>query len=90
LPKAGHPKPRQRSWEGGGGRGSAASKRSGKPPGWARKAGARSGRKMGHLSAIGDTPQEALGRVLEAYRRLSPGTVDSFDVTEPVLHPPTP
>jgi 5-(carboxyamino)imidazole ribonucleotide synthase len=45
---------------------------------------------MGHLSAIGDTPQEALGRVLEAYRRLSPGTVDSFDVTEPVLHPPTP
>ncbi len=54
------------------------------------KAGARSGRKMGHLSAIGDTPQEALGRVLEAYRRLSPGTVESFDVTEPVLHPPTP
>jgi 5-(carboxyamino)imidazole ribonucleotide synthase len=54
------------------------------------KAGARIGRKMGHLSAIGDTPQEALGRVLEAYRRLSPGTVDSFDVTEPVLHPPTP
>jgi len=53
------------------------------------KAGARGGRKMGHLSAIGDTPQEALGRVLEGYRRLSPGTVASFDVTEPVLHPPT-
>lgn len=49
------------------------------------KAGARAGRKMGHLSAIGGTSQEALGRVLESYRRLSPGTVQSFDVNEPVL-----
>jgi 5-(carboxyamino)imidazole ribonucleotide synthase len=49
------------------------------------KAGARAGRKMGHLSAIGADSQEALGRVLESYRRLSPGTVDSFDVEEPVL-----
>jgi 5-(carboxyamino)imidazole ribonucleotide synthase len=49
------------------------------------KAGARAGRKMGHLSAIGADSQEALGRVLESYRRLSPSTVDSFDVEEPVL-----
>ena len=49
------------------------------------KAGARAGRKMGHLSAIGADAQEALGRVLESYRRLSPGTVASFDVQEPVL-----
>jgi 5-(carboxyamino)imidazole ribonucleotide synthase len=49
------------------------------------KAGARAGRKMGHLSAVGATSQEALGRVLESYRRLSPGTVNSFDVHEPVL-----
>jgi 5-(carboxyamino)imidazole ribonucleotide synthase len=49
------------------------------------KAGARAGRKMGHLSAIADSAQDALGRVLESYRRLSPGTVASFDVHEPVL-----
>lgn len=49
------------------------------------KAGARAGRKMGHLSAIGDSAQDALGRVLECYRRLSPGTIASFDVHEPVL-----
>lgn len=49
------------------------------------KAGARAGRKMGHLSAIGLNAQDALGRVLESYRRLSPGTTGSFDVHEPVL-----
>lgn len=49
------------------------------------KAGARAGRKMGHLSAIGSDSQDALGKVLECYRRLSPGTVTSFDVHEPVL-----
>jgi 5-(carboxyamino)imidazole ribonucleotide synthase len=49
------------------------------------KAGARAGRKMGHLSTIGDSAQDALGRVLESYRRLSPGTIASFDVHEPVL-----
>lgn len=49
------------------------------------KAGARAGRKMGHLSAIGADAQDALGRVLESYRRLSPGTIASFDVHEPVL-----
>jgi 5-(carboxyamino)imidazole ribonucleotide synthase len=31
---------------------------------------ARPGRKMGHLSAIGDTPEEAVKRVLEAKSRL--------------------
>ncbi|MGB6745910.1 MAG: 5-(carboxyamino)imidazole ribonucleotide synthase, partial [Terracidiphilus sp.] len=30
----------------------------------------RAGRKMGHLSATGATPEEALERVLEAKRRL--------------------
>ncbi|BAH39261.1 phosphoribosylaminoimidazole carboxylase ATPase subunit [Gemmatimonas aurantiaca T-27] len=49
------------------------------------KAGARAGRKMGHLSAIGTSAQDALGRVLESYRRLSPATTGSFDVHEPVL-----
>jgi 5-(carboxyamino)imidazole ribonucleotide synthase len=49
------------------------------------KAGARAGRKMGHLSAIGDSAQDALSRVLESYRRLSPGTSDAFDVHEPTL-----
>lgn len=49
------------------------------------KTDARSGRKMGHLSAVGDSAQQALGRVLESYRRLSPDTIASFDVREPVL-----
>jgi len=49
------------------------------------KAGARAGRKMGHLSAVGDSAQDALGRVLQAYRTLSPGTTHMFDVHEPVL-----
>ena len=31
---------------------------------------ARPGRKMGHLSAIGDTPEEAVQRVLDAKARL--------------------
>jgi 5-(carboxyamino)imidazole ribonucleotide synthase len=35
------------------------------------KRAAKMGRKMGHLSAIGATPEEALERVLEAKRRLS-------------------
>jgi len=52
------------------------------------KAGARHGRKMGHLSAVGDSAQQALSRVLESYRRLSPGTSDSFDVHEPTLVAP--
>ena len=50
---------------------------------------ARPGRKMGHLSSIGATSQEALSRVLESYRRLSPDTITSFDVHEPVLSFPT-
>jgi 5-(carboxyamino)imidazole ribonucleotide synthase len=31
----------------------------------------RAGRKMGHLSAIGQSPDEALDRVLDAYGRLT-------------------
>lgn len=34
------------------------------------KAAARPGRKMGHLSSVGSTPEEALMRVTEAYGRL--------------------
>ena len=34
---------------------------------------ARPGRKMGHLSAVGRTPEEALARVLEAKKQLQPG-----------------
>lgn len=49
------------------------------------KASAREGRKMGHLSALGDDAQSALGRVLAAYRALSPTTSDAFDVHEPDL-----
>jgi 5-(carboxyamino)imidazole ribonucleotide synthase len=37
------------------------------------KRDARPGRKMGHLSAVGNTPEEALARVLEAKKRLQPG-----------------
>jgi 5-(carboxyamino)imidazole ribonucleotide synthase len=52
------------------------------------KRDARAGRKMGHLSAVGDTSQQALSRVLESYRRLSPDTTDAFDVHEPILRVP--
>jgi 5-(carboxyamino)imidazole ribonucleotide synthase len=30
----------------------------------------RKGRKMGHLSAVGSTPEEAVARVLEAEKKL--------------------
>jgi 5-(carboxyamino)imidazole ribonucleotide synthase len=33
---------------------------------------ARAGRKMGHLSAVGQTPAEALARVQDAYDRFRP------------------
>jgi 5-(carboxyamino)imidazole ribonucleotide synthase len=49
------------------------------------KAGARAGRKMGHLSAVGDNAQEALQQALTSYHRLSPTPVDDFDVTVPQL-----
>ncbi len=52
------------------------------------KAGARAGRKMGHLSAVGDSAEGALHRVLESYRRLSPHTTGAFDVHDPVLTVP--
>ncbi len=53
------------------------------------KAEARAGRKMGHLSATGADPQEALSRVLASYRALSPGTTHLFDVHEPLLVRPS-
>ena len=37
------------------------------------KHSARKGRKMGHLSAVGSTPEEAVARVLEAEKRLLEG-----------------
>lgn len=49
------------------------------------KAGARAGRKMGHLSSIGADATSALSRVLAAYRRLSPDTIGQFDVHDPVF-----
>jgi 5-(carboxyamino)imidazole ribonucleotide synthase len=49
------------------------------------KASARAGRKMGHLSAVGATAQEALGRALASYRALTPDTTHLFDVHEPLL-----
>jgi 5-(carboxyamino)imidazole ribonucleotide synthase len=39
------------------------------------KRSARAGRKMGHLSAIGATPEEALARAQEAYDRYRPAGV---------------
>ncbi len=49
------------------------------------KAGARAGRKMGHLSAVGENAQDALHQALTSYHRLSPMPVDDFDVTVPQL-----
>ena len=41
------------------------------------KQSARRGRKMGHLSAIGQTPEQAVERVKEALRALSPRKMKS-------------
>jgi 5-(carboxyamino)imidazole ribonucleotide synthase len=49
------------------------------------KSSARAGRKMGHLSAIGPTAQDALARALASYRLLAPDTTHLFDVHEPLL-----
>ncbi|MEO7363628.1 MAG: ATP-grasp domain-containing protein, partial [Gemmatimonadaceae bacterium] len=38
------------------------------------KSSAREGRKMGHVTSTGATPEEALQRVLTAYARISPAT----------------
>lgn len=56
---------------------------------WYGKAVARAGRKMGHVSAVGSTSQEALARVLESYRLLSPQTTSAFDVDTPTLVMPS-
>jgi len=49
------------------------------------KSSARAGRKMGHVSAVGSTAQEALSRALASYRALAPGTTHLVDVHEPSL-----
>jgi 5-(carboxyamino)imidazole ribonucleotide synthase len=53
------------------------------------KHSARAGRKMGHLSAIGDTPSDALARALAAYRTFAPHTRAHFDVEMPQLSVPS-
>jgi 5-(carboxyamino)imidazole ribonucleotide synthase len=40
---------------------------------------ARPGRKMGHLSAVGETQEEAVGRVLDAEAALFPGALPASD-----------
>jgi 5-(carboxyamino)imidazole ribonucleotide synthase len=47
------------------------------------KAAAREGRKMGHLSAIGANPEEALRRVCDAYDRFKPGSLPPIERTIP-------
>lgn len=44
------------------------------------KTSAREGRKMGHLTATGATPEEALQRVLIGYERLSPATAHALEL----------
>jgi 5-(carboxyamino)imidazole ribonucleotide synthase len=44
------------------------------------KPSAREGRKMGHFTTTGSTPNEALERVLEAYTRLSPATAPALEL----------
>lgn len=56
---------------------------------WYGKAVARAGRKMGHVSAVAATSQEALARALACYRVLSPTTTSTFDVGTPTLVTPT-
>lgn len=49
------------------------------------KTTARAGRKMGHVSSMAETSQEALRRALASYRLLSPDTTALFDVHDVVL-----
>lgn len=44
------------------------------------KTSAREGRKMGHLTATGANPEEALQRVLIGYERLSPATAHALEL----------
>lgn len=44
------------------------------------KASAREGRKMGHFTSTGPSPEEALQRVLTAYERLSPKTATALEL----------
>ncbi len=47
------------------------------------KSGARPGRKMGHVSAVGASSQEALSRALASFRRLSPESALAAGLTGP-------
>jgi 5-(carboxyamino)imidazole ribonucleotide synthase len=47
------------------------------------KAEARPGRKMGHLTALAGTPEEALSRVTAAREALRPGRSDPSDLPDP-------
>lgn len=55
------------------------------------KPSAREGRKMGHLTATGVTPDEALERVLTAYQQLSPTTAPALELHHavPMLRTPS-
>ena len=44
------------------------------------KTSAREGRKMGHFTSTGRSPEEALQRVLTAYERLSPATAEGLEL----------
>ncbi len=48
------------------------------------KPSARDGRKMGHLTATGVNPEEALQRVLTGYERLSPATAPALELQHAV------
>lgn len=52
------------------------------------KASAREGRKMGHISSTGRTPEQALERVLQSYETMSPRTALPLKLNEalPMLH----
>ena len=47
------------------------------------KGEARVGRKMGHLSTVGETAQEAIGRALASFRRLSPASAVAAGLAGP-------
>ncbi|MCU0635743.1 MAG: 5-(carboxyamino)imidazole ribonucleotide synthase [Gemmatimonadaceae bacterium] len=45
------------------------------------KRDARAGRKMGHISAVGSTPQEALDRAVQSFHRFSAANAAAYDLT---------
>ena len=44
---------------------------------------ARAGRKMGHVSAVGGTPEEALRRACDAYDRFRPASLPAIERAAP-------